>query len=107
PLLFPQAELVGTITEFADGAAAGMEMVNGRMCYQIAGVARSVYGATGHVNNIRRTTLWIDGETLLIRKVVEDWSEGAMVHRVTTTFEPQLNPPLEDRRFQFIPKGGR
>jgi outer membrane lipoprotein-sorting protein len=106
-LLFPNFSIVGTINEFADGAPAGTEMVNGRMCYKVAGVSRSTYGATGHVVNVRRTTIWIDVETLLIRKVLEDWSDASRVDRRITTFEPRENPPINDSQFQFNPKGGR
>jgi hypothetical protein len=55
--------------------------------------------AAGHV---------IDVETLLVRKIFEDTPNGlgaGLRNRVTTTFEPQANPVLEDSRFRFtVPK---
>lgn len=53
---------------------------------------------------MRPTTVWIDAETHLVRKVIEDTptdqSAGAIT-RVTTTFEPQANPDLGDTHFRF------
>ena len=51
-------------------------------------------------------TVWIDAESLLIRKVVEvpkDVLPG-QIARVTTTFQPQANPKLDDARFTFTPQ---
>ncbi len=106
PLLFPKAGLVGTLTEFGDASDAGTEKVDGHPCYKLTGVAKSVYRATGHETNFRRTTLWIDSETLLVRKVVEDSPRGTpagSVNRLTTTFSPHANPMLNDGQFQFTP----
>lgn len=103
PWLFPQSGLGGTLTEFADVRDAGTETVAGRPCHKLVGVARSVYGATGHVTNVRRTTVWIDAESLLVRKIVEDASEGKIINRKTYSFEPQANPKLDDGRFEFTP----
>jgi outer membrane lipoprotein-sorting protein len=103
PLLFPKAGLTGTLTEFGDVTIAGQESVDGRTCHKLTGIARSVYG-TKHVVNVRKTTVWIDAESFLVRRIVEDPPEGAPVGagmRVTTTFHPKANPPLEDRRFVF------
>jgi outer membrane lipoprotein-sorting protein len=106
PLLFSQAGLVGTLTEFGDASVVGTEIVGGRKCHKLVGIARSIYPATQRVVNVRKTTVWIDAETLLVRRVVEDAPKGTpagMVMRVTTTFQPQANPTLEDRRFTFVP----
>lgn len=104
PLLFPQAGLSGTLTEFGDATAAGEETVNGRRCHKLTGVATSVYQASGRAVNVRRTTIWIDAETLLVRKVFEDTPDGtaaSQVSRTTTTFEPRANPMLSDDAFRF------
>lgn len=103
PLLFPKAGLSGTLTEFGDSATAGEETVDGRKCHKLTGIASSVY-ATQHVVNVRKTTVWIDAESFLVRRIVEDAPEGTPAGsgmRVTTTFLPQANPALEDRRFVF------
>jgi outer membrane lipoprotein-sorting protein len=104
PLLFPQAGLAGTLTEFSDASVAGTEAVAGRPSHTLVGVARSVYQQTGRAVNVRRTTVWIDTETFLVRKVFEDSPEGtagSIVSRVITTFDPQANPTLDDGRFRF------
>lgn len=105
PLLFPAAGLVGTLTELGNATDAGTEKVDGRPCYRLSGVARSVYRITGKVVNIRRTTIWIDAETLLVRRVLEEpqGTTPGTVNRTTTTFSPHANPTLTDASFQFTP----
>lgn len=110
PLLFPQAGLAGTLTELGDLKAAGTEPVNGHACHKLVGVATSVYAATGRQTNIRPTTIWIDAETFLVRRVFEDSPEGTAavnVLRLTTTFEPQANPTIDDARLRFTPPAAR
>lgn len=104
PLLFAGAGLVGTVTELGEASVTGMEDVGGQRCHKLIGVAKSVYPATGHETNIRRTTIWIDAETLLVRKVFEDTPRGTpagTASRYTTIFNPQANPTIEDSRFKF------
>jgi outer membrane lipoprotein-sorting protein len=104
PLLFQEAGLTGTLTEFTEAAVAGTEDGGGRASQKLTGIARSVYPATGHVTNVRQTTVWIDAATGLVRKVFEDTPRGTpagTVGRTTTTFEPVANPALDDTRFRF------
>jgi outer membrane lipoprotein-sorting protein len=106
-LLFSQAGLQGAFTHFSDPLAAGSENLDGHQCYRITGTAKDVYAATGRETNIRAMTVWIDSESLLIRKVFEDAPKGtaaAASIRVTTTFDPQANPALDDKQFQFTPE---
>jgi outer membrane lipoprotein-sorting protein len=98
PLLFPKAEMHGPLTDAKDVRAAGTEDMNGRRQYKMTGIVQAHFGAA------RPVAIWIDAETLLVRKMVEDTPVGAPaghVDRVTTTFEPQLNPVLDDSGFQF------
>jgi outer membrane lipoprotein-sorting protein len=54
--------------------------------------------------NVRKMTTWIDAESLLIRKVVEQWKTlPGQISRMTTTFEPEANPALDESRFRFAP----
>jgi hypothetical protein len=109
PLLFTNAGLAGTLTEFGEATSRGSELVGGRLCHKLVGIARSAY-RTGHEHNVRPTTIWIDKETLLVRKVFEDTPPGTpagSVFRITTTFEPALNPALDDSRFTFVPPGAQ
>jgi outer membrane lipoprotein-sorting protein len=109
PLLFPKAGLVGTLIEFGDASEDGIEKVGGRPCHKLVGVAQDQYGATGKVVNVRKTIVWIDVETLLIRKVSEEPRDTppGRVNRTTTTFEPHANPALDDAKFRFTVPGGQ
>jgi outer membrane lipoprotein-sorting protein len=109
PWLFPQADLTGPLTEFGGASLAGTEAINGHSCYKLAGVGKSVYRASGRVVNVRRMTVWIDVQTLLVRRVFEDTAEGVAagtLYRITATFDPQVNPTLDDARFVFTPPKG-
>jgi outer membrane lipoprotein-sorting protein len=109
PWLFPQADLTGPLTEFGGASLAGTEAINGHGCYKLAGIGKSVYRASGRVVNVRRMTVWIDAQTLLVRRVFEDTAEGTaggILSRVTATFDPQANPTLDDARFVFTPPKG-
>lgn len=107
--LFAAAGLTGTLTEFGDITATETDAVGGHKCLKLTGTAKSVYQATQHVANVRKTIVWIDADSLLVRKVSEDWSGGAggSVNRRTVTLEPQANPALDDARFTFTPPTGR
>ena len=105
PLLLPQADLAGTLTEASGLMDAGFETLSGRRCHILTGIAKSVYSRTGHETNVRGITIWIDAETMLVRKVFEDTPKGGMagnVLRYTTTFEPVADPPLDDSKFRFL-----
>jgi outer membrane lipoprotein-sorting protein len=104
-LVFANAGLVSTLGELGDMTPAGTEVIAGRPSHKLTGIARSTYGATGHEVNIRRTTIWIDSETLLVRKIFEDTPKGTPMglrSRTTTTFEPQANSTIDDSRFRFV-----
>jgi outer membrane lipoprotein-sorting protein len=105
PWLFPQGDLTGALTEFGEATLAGTEPINGHSCYKLAGVGKSVYRQSGHVANVRKMTVWIDAQTLLVRRVFEDTADGTGggANRFTTTFEPQANPAIDDARFAFTP----
>jgi outer membrane lipoprotein-sorting protein len=110
PLLFAQAGLTGTLNEIGELSDAGTESVNGHMCRKITGTAKAKYQATGNETNVRRATVWIDMQTLLVRRIFEDTPQGGPagnVMRYTTTFDPQPNPQLDDSQFTFTPPGGR
>jgi outer membrane lipoprotein-sorting protein len=103
--LFANAGLVSTLAELDEMTPAGTEVIGGRNSHKLTGVARSTYGATGRQVNVRRTTVWIDADTLLVRKIFEDTPKGGPAgsrNRITTTFEPQANPALDDSRFTFV-----
>jgi outer membrane lipoprotein-sorting protein len=105
PLIFADTGLSGPIVDVASATLDGEEDVDGHPCYRLQGVGRSGY-ATGGGETLRRTTLWIDKRSFLVRRVFQDTQEGGLagaIDRQTTTFEPQGNPELGDDDFRFAP----
>lgn len=102
-LIFSKSNLPGTILQIEQATDAGFESVAGRRCHKITGTAAEYY-QSGRKTNIRPVTVWIDAETLLIRKVFEDTPEGypaGSYSRLTVTIDPQANPGLDDSAFEF------
>jgi hypothetical protein len=59
---------------------------------------------SGQETGVRAITLWIDAETYLIHKIVQDTPKGmprGTISRRTTTFKHQINPKLEPAQFRF------
>jgi outer membrane lipoprotein-sorting protein len=107
PLLYSKASLPSGFANFSDAVLEGDEDVGGHKCHRVTGTAKDVYAATGREVNLRKMTVWIDDESLLIRQIVEEWKPlPGQISRVTTTFEPQANPVLDDDRFKFTPPSG-
>lgn len=105
-MLFGNDSLMGTLQELAEPSTEKVEELDGRKTWKVTGVARSVYGATGRVTNVRRVSVWLDAETLLVRRIFEDTPEGTAAgqySRLTTTYDPKMNVPLPDERFRFTP----
>jgi hypothetical protein len=102
-LLFSQSNLPGTIRQIRQAAHAGMESVNGRRCHKIVGTASQFY-PSGQITNVREVTVWLDAQSLLVRKVFEDTPKGypaGSYLRLTINLEPQANPQLAAANFQF------
>lgn len=102
-LIYAKANLPGTILQIQQSADAGFETVNGHRCHKVMGTAASYY-PSGQITGIRPVTVWVDAESLLIRKVFEDSPKGmppGSYYRVTITLDPQANPELDDSKFQF------
>jgi len=103
PMLFAQAGLHGPIVDLKVLRADETEQINGHKCHTLVGEVGLAYG-TGTVTSVRPTTIWIDADTLLVRKVLEDTPKGAAgVDRVTTTFEPRGDGEIDDVHFKFAP----
>ena len=102
-LLFSKANLPGTILQIGEAVDEGFETIDGHRCHKITGIA-SEYYKTGRQTNTRKVTVWIDSDTLLVRKVFEDTPQGypaGSYSRLTVTIDPQANPTLEDGQFEF------
>lgn len=107
-LLYTSAALGGSFVNFSDRVVDGTETLSGHACQRISGTARDVYGATGRESNVRKMTVWIDLESLLIRKVLEEWKPlPGQRSRMTTLFEPQANPTIDESRYRFTPPAPR
>ena len=103
PLFFSKARLTGTLTELTDPQQVGMEAIDGHPCHKIVGIAKQVY-QTGYEANKRRTTVWVDVQSFLVRKIFEEWkAPPGTVQRRITTLSPHANPTLDDARFAFTP----
>jgi outer membrane lipoprotein-sorting protein len=104
PLVYRVEGLWNILIEFAAPKDTGTEDVGGRPCRKVEGLARWLYLRPPTVVNARQATVWIDADTMLVRKVFEDTPKEHFtgdVRRVTTTFESQLNPTLDDGKFRF------
>lgn len=102
-LIYPKTNLPSTVLQIQEATDAGFETIGGRRCHKVVGMAAAYY-PSGQITNVRPVTVWIDAETLLIRKVFEDSPKGSApgtVYRVTVTLDPQANPAIDDRKFQF------
>jgi len=101
-LLYSKANLGGDFANFEDARIEANEDIGGHHCYRLTGKASDSYSASGKEVNIRKMTLWIDTESFLLRRVREEWPPiGGTSTRVTTTYEPQANPKIEDAKFKF------
>lgn len=102
-LLYTKAGLPSPVLATEEAEADGFETVNGRRCFRILGVERYRY-PSGKETGVRAITLWIDAETYLIHKIVQDTPKSmprGSISRRTTTIKHQMNPKLEPAQFRF------
>jgi Predicted periplasmic protein (DUF2092) len=105
-LLYSKATLGGDFVNFTDATSDGSDTVAGHRCYRLLGTTRDVYAATGKEVNVRKLTLWIDAESLLIRKVLEEAKPlPGQRNRIVTTYEPRANVAVAESTFRFVPPG--
>lgn len=101
--LYSKSGLASAVHATEETEADGFETVNGRRCFRILGVERWRY-PNGREMGVRPIALWIDAETYLIHKIVQDTPKGmpqGSVSRRITTIKPQANPKLEPAQFRF------
>jgi len=102
-LLYSKSGLPSPVHATEEAEADGFETVNGRRCFRIRGVERYRY-PSGRETGVRAITLWIDAETYLVHKMVQDTPKAmarGTVSRRTTTIRHQANPRLESAQFRF------
>jgi len=107
-LLYGKAPLLSDFANYTDLAVDGTEEIAGRHCYRVLGTTRDTYAATGKEVNVRKMTVWIDADSLLVRKIVEQWKAlPGQISRMTTTYQPQANPQLDPNQLRFVPPEAR
>jgi outer membrane lipoprotein-sorting protein len=104
PTLLYGKVLGAAMLDLHDPELDGNEDIGGHKCYRTIGRASDSYAKTGKEVNVRKATVWVDSDSFLVRKMVEEWkAQPGQVNRKTTTFEPRANPTLDDSQFKFSP----
>lgn len=101
---YTKAGLASAVHATEEPEADGYETVNGRRCFRILGVEKWRY-PSGRETGVRPITLWIDAETYLIQKVLQDTPRGyprGQFSRRITTLKHRANPKLEPAQFRFV-----
>jgi outer membrane lipoprotein-sorting protein len=103
-LIYAKANLQSAFTNFTDIVAAGSDDVGGHKCFRLTGKARDIYSNTGRESNVRTMTIWVDTDSMFIRKIVEEWTPlPGQVSRHTTIYDPVANPTIDAAKFKFAP----
>ena len=100
---YTKSGLASAVHATEEAEADGFETVNGRKCHRILGVERWRY-PSGQETGVRAITIWIDAETYLIHKILQDTPRGmprGSIGRRTTIIKHQANPELEPVQFRF------
>jgi hypothetical protein len=106
-LLYAKAPLLSDFAYLSDITDGGTEVVGTHRCHRIDATAHEEYG-TGHQVNARHMSIFIDTQSLLIVRVVEEWTPlPGSRQRTITTYEPAANPALDEARFAFRPPQGK
>lgn len=101
--LYSKSGLPSPVHATEEAEADGFETVNGRRCFRLTGVERWRY-PSGKETGVRAITLWIDTETYLLHKTVQDTPKSmprGSISRRTTIIRPRANPELEPALFRF------
>jgi outer membrane lipoprotein-sorting protein len=102
PMLYAKASLPGALQHFQPQKMVTADDGSGHKCFRLEGVTSDTYGTTGRQVNVHLLALWIDASSYLVRKIVEQTpAPPGALNRVTTTFNAQPNPQLNDHLFQF------
>jgi outer membrane lipoprotein-sorting protein len=105
-LLYPKAQLPGTLVQIEQASAAGTESIAGHPCQVVTADAAEYY-PSGRRTNLRHVTLWIDADSKLLRRIREDKVTGGGSHRITVSLEPHANPTIDDAAFAFAVPAGK
>ncbi len=105
--LYSKSGMQSAVHATEEAEADGFETIDGRRCYRVLGIERWRY-PSGRETGVRPIALWIDAETFLLRKVVEDTPKGmprGSISRRITTIHPHANPTLVPALFRFTVPG--
>jgi hypothetical protein len=101
---YTKSGLASALHATEEPEADGYETVNGRRCFRIQGVEKWRY-PSGRETGVRAITIWIDAETYLIQKILQDTPRGyprGEISRRITTLKHRANPRLEPAQFRFV-----
>ena len=101
---YTRSGLASVLHATEEAEADGYETVNGRRSFRIRGVERWRY-PSGRETGVRPITIWIDAETYLIQKILQDTPRGfprGQISRRITTLKHRANPRLEPAEFRFV-----
>jgi hypothetical protein len=105
PLLFAAGGLGGPLHNLIVPRLGRVETIGGRSCQEVLALDASSY-ATGGDKDDRPIRVFIDPETLLVCRVIDETPEDALpgsIDRATTTFDALAGPALADSEFDFAP----
>ena len=71
-LLYGKANLPSAFQNFLPECDAGLEPCGDRSCHRLEGGTSDFYLGSGKQVNVRKLTVWIEADTYLVRKVIED-----------------------------------
>jgi outer membrane lipoprotein-sorting protein len=100
-LLFPKANLAGSVGGLIDVRDEGEVQVGGKPYLKLA----ADIVVTGSVSRERPTTIWVGPKSKLIFKVLEDSAPDEGLNRRTTLFAPKADIDIPDDRFTFAVPG--
>ena len=101
--LYSKSGLISPVHATDEPTNDGFETVNGRKCHRIKGVERYRY-PSGQETGVRAITIWIDAETYLIHKILQDTPKGYPrneISRRIMTIKHRANPKLEPAQFRY------
>lgn len=104
-LLYAGSGLGSVIDEIVELDNSGTESIQSHRSDKLFGIAQSVYAASQRVHNVRPVTVWIDAQSGLITKLLEETPQGlppGAILSKTVLYEAQANPTLGDEKFRFV-----
>jgi hypothetical protein len=92
-LIFPGSKLGGDIVRLTDAVRLEDAQIDGFDCFQVQGFR---WPNTG-----QPTTVWIDKESFLIRRVYEEKTIRGDTLKTTWIYQPSLNVPVDAELLRF------